>query len=807
MDELLQEFIAETRETLEALASELVIWENAPDDRDRLDAIFRFFHTVKGSCGFLNLPRFASLSHAAEDVLAQLRDGSRQPCAALVDAVLAIVDRIAELTEELDAKGSVPDGDDSYLIAALAVEHDRDRDAAGPAQAMGSISLQHQGETPATVRSIRVPLELLDHMMSGVSDMVLARNEVARCLRDGVNDPVTESAFERLSACIADMRDAITKTRMQRIERLFSSLPRLVRDLTSELGKKVTLHTAGNNVELDREMIELIRDPIVHIIRNAIDHGLETPEERLRLGKPEAGRLAVMARQSGNQILIEFADDGRGINLDAVVAKAIRAKIKSAGEAHGLSNAAKLELIFAPGFSTAETVTEISGRGVGMDVVRSNIERIGGAIELENREGQGLKVTMRVPLTLTIIPCLTVRAGGQEFAIPRAAIREILFDSNEQVRIVKIGGAELANIRGESLPHFALENILGLPHQDVAAGGTCARRSVISVTASNELRYAMSVEAVIDHEELVVRPGAPVVMAGGIYAGTTLPDNGRPMLLLDPVGLAARARINERIDDSRHGSDPELARAGPDDDGGSALLFVDIDKCVRAIVLGVVERVEDVESSRLALVGGQVRVQIGDESRPVFGLDTVPADNFVKLLHLSDGSTDVHYAIKDIIDMVRLPRDLAPVAKNPLIAGIALLDGRQVEVIDAHSIFSALAEISNRSRDPGDVPQCSIVGGDDGWISNILAPLVRAAGYRLNIVESLQSDTIGEDDLVFVTDDQPIEATAAGAVVRLVRHPPDKNNADSTNGSGIYRYDRDALMQVLRNGKMVKAAR
>ena len=328
MDDLLGDFVAETRETLEALAGEIVAWESAPDDRSRLDAIFRFVHTVKGSCGFLDLPRLEKLSHAAEDVLADVRADRRRPDAKLVNAVLAMIDRIAEVTDAIETGHIVPDTDDHLLIAALqpgAADADADADAE-PGEAAAPVGAQ----APRTVsRSIRLPVDLLDRMMAGVSDMVLARNELARRLRDGGAEATTEVAFERLSLCIAEMRDSITRTRMARVENLFTALPRMVRDISAELGKQVQLEIDGGDVELDREMIEMIRDPLTHIVRNAIDHGIEPPEQRLQSGKPIVGRLHVSARQVGNQILIEIIDDGRGIDADRLVQKAIAAGILS----------------------------------------------------------------------------------------------------------------------------------------------------------------------------------------------------------------------------------------------------------------------------------------------------------------------------------------------------------------------------------------------------------------------------------------------------------------------------------------------
>ncbi len=296
MEDLINEFVAETREMLQALSGEIVAWEAAPGDRPRLYEIFRFVHTVKGNCGFFDLPRIEALSHAAEDVLVEVRAGKRGADQRLVSSVLAVIDRIAELVDALETGEAVGSEDDELLIEALresAPEPKNDRDSPAPAF----------GGRKAT-RSIRLSIDLLDRMMSGVSDMVLARNELARRLREAPGDLAVEAAFERVSACIAEMRDAITRTRMQRIDNLFMTLPRMVRDLAAELGRQVTLEVDGGDVELDREMIEMIRDPLTHIVRNAIDHGIEPSVDRLRAGKPAAGCLRICARQSGNQILI-----------------------------------------------------------------------------------------------------------------------------------------------------------------------------------------------------------------------------------------------------------------------------------------------------------------------------------------------------------------------------------------------------------------------------------------------------------------------------------------------------------------------
>src|SRR5437763_4433709 len=394
MDDLIADFVAECREMLEALGGEIVAWEAQPDDRARLDSIVRFVHTVKGNCGFFEFPRLEALSHAAEDALADVRATRRQADGALVSAVLAIIDRIAEMIAAIEAGEPMPPGDDSALIAA---REPGAEGVAAPHVATADGTIRYS----AAPRTIRLSVELLDRVMSTVSDMVLARNELARRLRESATEVPVDGAFERLSSIIAEMRDAITRTRMQRIENLFVALPRMVRDLSAELGKQVLVDIEGGDVELDREMIEMIRDPLTHIIRNAVDHGIEKPAERLKAGKRDIGVLSVSARQSGNQILIDIHDDGRGVDGKRLVEKAVSSGIVDKAAAAELAPRERLGLIFEAGLSTAKEVTPISGRGVGMDVVRSNVERLGGIVEVDSKRGEGTRMTLRVPLTLT----------------------------------------------------------------------------------------------------------------------------------------------------------------------------------------------------------------------------------------------------------------------------------------------------------------------------------------------------------------------------------------------------------------------
>ncbi|MBY2928554.1 chemotaxis protein CheA [Sphingomonadales bacterium 56] len=782
MDELLQEFIAETQETLEALAGEVVAWEADPGDRDRLDAIFRFFHTVKGSCGFLNLPRFERLSHAAEDVLSEIRAGNRTADPATVSAVLGIMDRIAELAEAVAIGAALPDENDDYLIGALA---EREQGAATEELAP-TVEPIRQGGAQAVPRTIRLPLSLIDQLMNGVSDMVLARNELSRKLRERTSDPELESVFERLSTCVADMRDSISKTRMQRVERLFTAIPRMVRDLGRELGKRIDLVLEGGDVEMDREMVEMVVDPLTHIVRNSIDHGIETPEQRRALGKPEAGTLKVQARQSGNQIVIEVSDDGQGIDTARLVEKSIASGKLTREAAAKMSESEKLELIFQAGLSTAQQVTAISGRGVGMDVVRANVERIGGVIALHNQIGRGLRIALRVPLTLTIIPGLIIRSGGLHFAIPRAAVVEILHDNNETLHIAEVGGAKIATIRTVRHSMIDLEDVLGM--EKVVQPGP---RAIMVVRSATGVPFALGVAAVDNHEELVIRPASPLIMATGVYAGMTLPDNGKPMLLLDAAGLANAARlpniVDERSIDQLEDSGDGEARV----EMVSALRFEELSGERRLIKLSLVERVEDVDATLFGRSGGNAFVRLDGRLVPVANGAHSFATGHVSALRLRDGSQEACYPVAAVLDIVEMPAVPDMVAMQGALSGVAVVDGEHLEVLNPFALFASLpgGPIVERRRG-----RCVLADREDGWTREILAPLLRQAGH--DVLLGLPQDEPVDPADVVLSSGGDISQAAEILGCRIVQLRASPRPTGPEDGS-IYRYDQDALMAAI----------
>lgn len=772
MKDLIADFIAETREMLEALGGEIVAWEAAPEDKGRLDEIFRFVHTVKGNCGFFNLPRLEILSHAAEGALAQVRSGERVPDDDLVSAVLAILDRIAELVQALETGEAISSADDEQLIAALTERRAGEREA-------GERIVPAEGDRSKAIRSIRLSVDLLDRMMNGISDMVLARNELARRLREAPGETAVENAFERVSACIAEMRDAITRTRMQRMDSLFVLLPRMVRDISAQLGKKVALQVEGGDVELDREMVDMIRDPLTHIVRNAIDHGIESPEQRIRAGKPATGTLRISAQQAGNQIVIEIADDGAGIDGDKLLRKAIAGGLLSPEQGERLSPAQRTALIFEPGLTTADAVTAISGRGVGMDVVRANIEHIGGLVDAESRPGQGVRLTLRVPLTLTIIPALTISAGGSKFALPRSAIEEIIGAANAAVRIETLAGASMAAVRDRRIPLVSLADVLG-----VAGACSAAAQTIIVLRPTGRGDFALAVDAVHDHEEVVVKPAAPAVMAAGLYAGTTLTDDGCPVLLLDAAGIAASAGIDleQVIATPSATADPgEVARRVP------ALLFRTLDGTKKAVRLSVVDRIEQVSADAARFSAGRLRIALGGRIVPLAGCGESVGQGTLHILRLSDGSAELAYGFADVIDIVELAEEVQPAAAPGEIGGVALIDGEQVELLDPHWLFAGV--VDGQAESPGSPVGLICALSEDGWMENILRPLIEAAGYRTVRLGEAGAE---QADLVIIGAEAAVPP-AAPAVLKLRAMPAPSGPGDDS----IYRYDRARLLGAL----------
>ncbi len=805
MDELLADFVAETREMLEASQGEIVAWEANPNDRSRLDTIFRFVHTVKGNCGFFDLPRLANLSHAAEDALADCRNGRREPNAALVSAVLAIIDRIVAMVDAVEAGEEFAADDDDALIAALDLPGGQQdsstgqdtalQDQAGDLSPISSdnspkeASASKAPEQPTIQRSIRLPVDLLDRVMSGVSDMVLARNDLAHRLRQAGTQPTIDGPFERLTAILADVRDAITRMRMQRVETLFSAFPRLVRDLAAELGKQVIVDLEGGDVELDREMIEMIRDPLIHIIRNAIDHGMETPAERAAAGKLESGFLSIAARQSGNTISIVVSDDGAGLDEEKIGNKAVEMGLVTPAELSKMDRDKLLQLIFEPGFSTARQVSNVSGRGVGLDVVRDNLERVGGSIKVSSSFGVGTLFTLQIPLTLSIIAGLTVEVAGQRFAIPQSYVEEIVLASSKALDFSKLGETALVTFRGNRVPCVMLSEVLQLERSREA---TAEQTMVMLRLASGDL-FALAVDQIHSHGDMVVKPLAPAIMREGLYAGATLLDDGKPVLLLDITNIAQE---NGLVSDARGRVMNANDNSGPKatQDACRVMLFSDLTGRRKAIRLELVQRIETAPASAIDLSGNRPRAVIDNVILPLVGLPegTVPSEK-VRLLRLSDGSCELLHAVSALDDAAELTSALKPADDDPMIEAVTLVKGETVSIIDGHALFAQFGEAAQAAQKP----LCRLPDSD--WARTILGPLVTSAGYDIT------TDDLASEDVAIWFDDEYEVAKALdlefnSPIVRL-RDVPEAPQGTET----VYRYDREGVVNALREARQRSA--
>ena len=687
MDELLGEFVAECHDLLESLSVEVVEWENDPSDQARLANVFRFFHTIKGNCGFFDFPRLEALSHAAEDVLADFRAGRRQPDRAAVDAVLATIDTIRGLVSLIEAGEPLPEADDSALIAALQ----------GGGTAPGSDSAKEarsrkngSGNSPQQQRSIRLPVELLDRVMSGVSDMALARNELARLVDQRADRQQVEASVTRLSAMLDDMRDAIQRIRMQRIDTLFASLPRLVRDLSNELGKQVMVELESGDVELDRELIEVIRDPLVHLLRNAVDHGIETPAERLAAGKREIGLLQVSARQTGSEIRIGIVDDGRGMDTEELVARSVAKGLITAEEAERLTEREKTALICEPGFSTAREVTAISGRGVGMDVARANLEAIGGSLMIDTTPGAGTRMMMNVPMTLSIVPAVTVKANGQPFALPRSYLQEIVraSDRNERVRM---GGRDFITIDGNRMPSVALADVLQMEGEPVPSAR--GQLFLIIRLVGGDV-FALGVDEILSLDELVIKPVAPMLQETGYYVGLAQLDDGSPVMALDVAGVARAAGmigdVKKRVQTTQ-----TVRKAATEEVPQSGILFDRFDGRQSLIAIGELQRIERCPREAVSRIGNGYRVVLDGRVMPVVGMPAdLPETDTFQVLHLEQGGKAIAYAFARMVDIV----EYRTANRGEHDRNVVLVDGKPVERLHRAELLAdvpALPEMEN----------------------------------------------------------------------------------------------------------------
>jgi two-component system, chemotaxis family, sensor kinase CheA len=618
VDDLTREFIAESQEGLDRMERCLTELETRPGDSEQLvGEIFRSVHTIKGTTGFLGFERLEKLAHAGEHLLGSLREGKLVVTSELISGLLRLMDglrAILTLIEATGSEGTRVGDDDTALIAELEALN-----MEGPMIAVGTgsapvIATQQTAAVPAAMaagvaalsdKTLRIDVEVLNRMMNLVGELVLTRNQM---LQSGVEATNFPELARRLDSVTADLRETVMQARMQPVGNLFGKFPRMVRDLAQTCGREVRIEFSGQETGLDKSLLEAIKDPLTHAVRNAVDHGIEPPAVRVMAGKPSEGCLRLRAFHQSGSVVIELADDGAGIAIERVLAKAVERGLVTAEQAEGMTEREALQLIFLPGFSTATAVTTVSGRGVGMDVVRANVEKVGGSVELESKVGVGTTLRLRVPLTLAIVPALVVRSGGQSFALPQSALVELVYvpKRDEERAVERMGAAELYRLRERLLPVVWLDRLLGLETRN----GEDRHGFYMAVLEAEGCRYGLVVDDLLAPEEIVVKPLSAVLKEIGLFSGATVLGSGMLALILDIGATAARAGVKPVEEEIK---EAEVLEGNTEGSEVSLLVFESRARERTALPLDVVERIESVPLTQIEYAGGRPLLQYRGE--------------------------------------------------------------------------------------------------------------------------------------------------------------------------------------------------
>ncbi|MGM4919335.1 hybrid sensor histidine kinase/response regulator [Tardiphaga sp. 813_E8_N1_3] len=818
MDDLLREFLTETNESLDTVDNQLVRFEQDPNNAKILDNIFRLVHTIKGTCGFLGLPRLEALAHAAETLMGKFRDGMPVTGEA-VTLILTTIDRIKEILSQLEATEVEPEGVDEDLIGELHHMVEKGMEsmtesappiapeapvAAEPAPLVvptlerelrpGEVSLEELerafqetaievappavaapapaapvappapvAEKPAAPKaaapkpaakktavevdqpeadkvanqSIRVNVDTLEHLMTMVSELVLTRNQLLEISRRH-EDTEFKVPLQRLSTVTAELQDGVMKTRMQPIGNAWQKLPRIVRDLAGELGKQIELEMHGADTELDRQVLDLIKDPLTHMVRNSADHGLETPAERAQEGKPEQGTIRLSAYHEGGHILICIADNGRGLNTERIKAKAISNGLATEADIEKMSEAQIHKFIFAPGFSTAAAVTSVSGRGVGMDVVRTNIDQIGGTIDIKSVAGEGSSVTIKIPLTLAIVSALIVEAGGDRFAIPQLAVVELVrARANSEHRIERIKDTPVLRLRNKLLPLMHLKKLLQIDDGSSAD----PENGFIVVTQVGNQTFGIVVDGVFHTEEIVVKPMSTKLRHIGMFSGNTILGDGAVIMIVDPNGIAQE--LGALASNAHEIADENAAmRAMNAEQLTSLLVFRAGSAQPKAVPLGLVTRLEEVGVDKVELSNGRYMVQYRDQLMPLVQMEgvTVRTSGTQPILVFADDGRSMGLVVDEIVDIVEERLHIEVASGREGILGSAVIKGLATEVIDVgHFLPMAFADwFSRKEMRVSATAQSVLLVDDSAFFRNMLSPVLKAAGYKVRVATNAQ---------------------------------------------------------------------
>ncbi len=897
MDDLIAEFLTETNESLGALDVDLVNLEQNPNDKDLLSNIFRLMHTIKGTCGFLGLPRLEKVAHHAENIMGRFRDGDLEVIPDYVTLIFESLDRIKDIIAELEETGQEPEGDDSELIEKLdevyegrdvhqtgggangatpppqdsapaeeqsAPANDQAEEDEGesqdsdelqalfdsiealppdqiqdlkmphemseeeraakraealaaelaakeqataapqetpkeapaakkeepkkeePAKAAAQNNAPPAGDKPAVAQSLRVNVDVLENLMTMVSELVLTRNQLLQILRTQKESEFS-APLQRLNHVVSDLQEGVMKTRMQPIGNAWSKLPRIIRDLSIELGKKINLEMLGAETELDRQVLDMIKDPLTHMVRNSADHGIEMPDERAAAGKPETGTVILNAYHEGGHIIIEIKDDGKGLNTDLIKEKVLANGLASQEELDNMSTQQIQQFIFNAGLSTAEKVTAVSGRGVGMDVVRTNIEKIGGSIELRSIEGKGSTFAIKIPLTLAIVSALIVEAGGERFAIPQLAVKElVLINKKSEIQIEDIKGVPFFRLREQLLPLVSLTDLLNIESQkidlpraeppsviEVPVTEESAVEDVptedsmeedgapedeqlhtytleeaeeesdyIVVTQIGAYLFGIIVDRVFDTEEIVVKPVSKILKDIEMFSGNTILGDGSVIMILDPAGIA---KATGKAEGAETSDSVEEKSAYTGDDRTSLLLFKAGDGAPKAVPLSLVARLEEIDLASVEYASGQHMVQYRGKLMPLVTMEGSPplgSEGEQPVLVFTEHEKSMGLAVDEIVDITEAIIDVQVAGKGNGMIGSAIIEEKATDVVDIGTILKSNDQNWFKNHDDTPYGQDAMNGkkilliDDSPFFRNMLSPLLKMAGYNVTVLDN-----------------------------------------------------------------------
>jgi two-component system chemotaxis sensor kinase CheA len=749
-NEILREFLIESNESLDVLDRELLALERSGATPDRLNLIFRTVHTIKGTAGFLNLVKLEKVTHVGESLLDSLRSDKITLSPEISVVLFKLLDAMRKILSSMGALGTegedpfdelidelkqlntqttlktpptvlseeetleqlfeqsrqayLASGSDSQLsqvhsshnqelpmsfTPSLSDQDQITRQDSSDKERAGIGSTNSASKTSIAESSLRVDVNLLDDLMNLVGELVLSRNQILQHSRNQ-KDQTILNASQRLNLITTELQEGVMKTRMQQISNVWSKFPRVVRDLAKQLNKQVRLEMEGKETELDKTIIEAIKDPLTHIIRNSVDHGIEAPDVRQKAGKDPEGVVTLRAFHEGGQVIIEIADDGAGLKIERIKQKALEKGIVSAEQLRQWSTQEIQRIIFMAGFSTADAVTNVSGRGVGMDVVRSNIERIGGQVEISSVEGKGSTLRIKIPLTLAIIPALIVSCGQEQFAIPQVVLLELVrVDKDSRALVERIGESYFYRLRGDLLPLVSLACQLEL--QGARNPFEEDTEFIFIVVKADDQTFGIVVDEVHDTEEIVVKPLGKQLKNLTVFAGATVMGDGSVALILDALGLARRAGISESMRSRTNEGQVSLSQGDH-----SSLLIVRIDDNYQvAFPLDAVHRLEEFEPKAIEYSGGRPVIQYRTGILPLIDLSqffcgkNLEQDGEVQVVVYADGADLVGFLVSRIEDIVEQAVTVHGKQRRKGTRGSIIVRDRITELLNPDEIVNA----------------------------------------------------------------------------------------------------------------------